>query len=89
MAGKDIIPVLKGFNSGMISQEERKRGHLIHKILEGELKQVKAAEILGLSYQHANRIVNKVKAGGDGEIAHKLRGKPSNRKIPDKTKERQ
>lgn len=79
MAGKDII---------MISQEERKRLHLIHKILEGELKQVEATEILGLSYRHTNRIVNKVKDGGDREIAHKLRGKPSNRKIPQEMQER-
>lgn len=79
MAGKDII---------MMSQEERKRLHLIHKILEGELKQVEATDILGLSYRHTNRIVNKVKAGGDHEIVHRQRGKPSNRRIPEETKEK-
>lgn len=79
MSGKDII---------MMSEEERKRLHLIHKILEGELKQVEATDILGLSYRHTNRIVNKVKAGGDHEIVHKQRGKPSNRRIPEETKEK-
>jgi Trp operon repressor len=72
MAGKDIV---------MLSAEERKRLHLIHKILEGDLRQVDASKLLGLSYRQINRITNQVKAKGDKEVAHKLRGKVSNRKI--------
>lgn len=37
MAGKDII---------MLSEEERKRLHLIQKVFEGGIKQVEAAYIL-------------------------------------------
>ena len=56
MAGKDIL---------MVSQEERKRLHLIHKVIEGAIKQVEAAEVIHLSYRHINRIVNKVRREGD------------------------
>lgn len=79
MAGKDII---------MLSQEERKRIHIIQKVFEGAIKQVEAADILNLSYRHTNRIVNKVKVRGDKEIAHKLRGKPSNRRATKEIKDK-
>lgn len=79
MAGKDII---------MISQEERKRLHLIQKVLDGAIKQVEAAEVLQLSYRHTNRMVNKVRREGDKAIAHKSRGKPGNRRLPDATKDK-
>lgn len=79
MVGKDII---------MLSQEERKRLHVFHKVLEGELKQVEAAEILSLSFRHVNRLVNKIRREGDKAIAHKSRGKPSNRRLPEKQKEK-
>ena len=79
MAGEDII---------MLSQEERKRLYVIHKALEGELKQVEAAQILSLSFRHINRIVNKVRKEGDKAIAHKSRGKPGNRKLPEATKDK-
>ena len=77
MAGKDIL---------MVSQEERKRLHLIHKVIEGAIKQVLAAEVIHLSYRHTNRIVNKVRREGDKAIVHKSRGKPSNRRLPEKVK---
>ncbi|MDP2682057.1 MAG: ISNCY family transposase [Deltaproteobacteria bacterium] len=77
MAGKDIL---------MVSQEERKRLHLIHKVIEGAIKQVEAAEVIHLSYRHTNRIVNKVRREGDKAIVHKSRGKPSNRRLPEKVK---
>lgn len=79
MAGKDII---------MVSQEERKRLHLIHKVFEGAIKQVEAAEVLNLSFRHTNRIVNKVRREGDKAIAHKSRGKQGNRKLPEATKDK-
>lgn len=79
MAGKDII---------MLSREERKRGHVLHKVLDGELKQVEAAEILSLSFRHANRLVHRVRREGDKAIAHKSRGKPSNRRLPEEQKEK-
>ncbi len=77
MAGKDII---------MASQEELRRLHVIQKVLEGVIKQVAAAEMLSLSSRQVRRIVKRVKAEGDRGIIHKSRGRPSNRRIPDRVK---
>jgi len=78
MAGKDII---------MATQEELKRLHVVQKVLEGSLKQIEAAEILWLSGRQVRRIVRRVKREGDRGIIHRSRGKPSNRRLPDETKE--
>lgn len=79
MAGKDII---------MASQGELRRLHVIQKVLEGGLKQVEAAEILSLSCRHIRRVVKRVRGEGERGIVHRLRGRPSNRKIPDQVKDK-
>jgi transposase len=79
MAGEDII---------MASQEELRRLHVIQKVLEGGLKQVEAAEILSLSSRHIRRVVKRVRGEGQRGIVHRLRGQPSNRKIPDQLKDK-
>ena len=77
VVGKDII---------MIRQGELRRLHVIQKVLEGVIKQVDAAEMLALSSRQVQRIVKRVKTEGDRGIIHKSRGRPSNRKIPDRVK---
>ena len=62
----------------MASQRELKRLHVIHKILDRELKQIEAKAVLNLSGRQIRRIVKIVRREGDKGIAHKLRGKPSN-----------
>ncbi len=79
MAGEDII---------MASQEELRRLHVIQKVLEGGIRQVGAAEILSLSCRHIRRVVKRVKEEGHRGIVHRLRGRPSNRKIPDQIKDK-
>lgn len=79
MAGEDII---------MASQEELRRLHVIQKILEGGLKQVEAAEILSLSSRHIRRVVKRVRGEGQRGVVHRLRGRPSNRRIPDQLKDK-
>ena len=79
MAGKDII---------MLHQRELKRLHVIHKVLDEALKQVEAAEILSLSARQIRRIIKKVRVEGDVGIIHKSRGKPSNRILPKKIKDK-
>ena len=77
MAREDII---------MASQEELRRLHVIQKVLEGVIKQVDAAEILSLSSRHIRRVIKRVKEEGNRGIVHRSRGRPSNRKIPDRVK---
>jgi len=79
VAGEDII---------MASQEELRRLHVIQKVLEGGLKQVEAAEVLSLSSRHIRRVVKRVRKEGHRGIVHRLRGRPSNRKISDQLKEK-
>jgi hypothetical protein len=79
MAGEDMI---------MVRQGELKRLHVIEKVLERVIKQVEAAEILLLSSRQIGRIVKRIKIEGDKGIIHKSRGKPSNRRIPGKIRDR-
>ncbi len=79
MAGKDII---------MVSQRELKRLHVIQKVLDEELSQVEAAEILLLSNRQIRRIIRKIRQEGDKGIRHGSRGKASNRRLPKKAKDK-
>ncbi|MDO9465232.1 MAG: hypothetical protein Q7J67_08055, partial [bacterium] len=79
MAERDII---------IASQIELKRLHVIHKILDKELKQVEAKDVLNLSSRQIRRIVKVIRKEGDKGIAHKSRGRSSNVAIPKKTKAR-
>jgi transposase len=79
MAGEDII---------MLRQKELRRLHVIHKVLQGELRYSTAGELTSLSERQVRRIVRRVQQEGDEGIRHKSRGRQSNRKIPQKHKER-
>lgn len=79
MAGKDII---------MISQEELKRLHVIHKALSREIKQGEAADLLSISDRQARRLIKRVKEEGDSGIRHKSRGRPSNRRVAREIKDK-
>lgn len=75
MAGKDII---------MVRQKDLKRLHVIHKVIEGELTQVRAAEIMSLRERQVWHIVKSICEEGDGGIQHRLRGREPNNKLPQK-----
>ena len=67
MAREDMI---------MARQGELKRLHVIRKVFERAMKQVRAAEVLCLSIRQIRRLVRRVKGGGDRGIVHQSRGKP-------------
>ncbi len=79
MAGKDIV---------QMSQRELRRLHVIHKAIEGLLKQKEAAELLSLSDRQIRRLIKKAGEEGDAGIIHKSRGKASNRRLPKKIKDK-
>lgn len=79
MAREDII---------MLRQKELRRLHVIHKVLQGELRNSTAAELASLSERQIRRIVRRIEQEGDEGIRHKSRGRQSNRKIPLKVKDR-
>ena len=64
-----------------MSQRERDRLKVMSLVLEGRRTQQEAARLMGLSVRQVRRIQRKLEAQGDGAIVHKLRGRPSNRRI--------
>lgn len=79
MAKGDII---------MIKQKELKQLHVIRKVIEGEITQSRAAELISLSERQIRRIVRRIREEGDGGIQHRSRGRQSNRQKPKKLKDR-
>ena len=79
MAGEDMIMAHPG---------EIRRLHVIRKVLEGVIRQVEAAEILSLSGRQIRRIVKRIRCEGDRGIVHQSRGRASNRRTPDKVKDK-
>lgn len=79
MAGEDII---------MMTQEELRRLHVARKATDRTITQAEAAGFLDLSLRQVGRIVARIRLQGDKGIIHKSRGRPSNRALPDKIKDK-
>ena len=73
MAGKDIF---------RMSMKELKRLPVIHGVINGQIKQQEAANILGLCRQQIGRIAVRVRQEGDIALIHKSRGRLSRRARP-------
>lgn len=65
-----------------LSPRERDRLKVLHEVEEGHLMQVEAAQRLHLTDRHVRRLLERVRAQGDRGVVHRLRERPSNRKIP-------
>ncbi len=77
MARKDII---------MATQEELKVLYVIRKAIDKVITQKEAVEVVDLSERQIRRKVKRIREDTDKGIIHRLRGKPSNRSMPDKIK---
>ena len=64
-----------------LSQKERDRLDVLKKVQAGSLSCRKAAELLGMSYRHTLRVAARYEADGGAGLAHRLRDRPSNRKL--------
>jgi hypothetical protein len=71
-----------------LSAKERERLKVLHQVEQGQLKQVEAARRLRLSDRHVRRLQRRLRAEGDRGIVHGLRGRCSNRKIPEPVAQR-
>src|SRR5690349_15304036 len=69
----------------LMSEADRERLVAVKKVKEKLITQREAAEGLGLSVRHVKRLINGLKRRGDGAVIHGLRGRPSNRKIEERT----
>jgi transposase len=64
-----------------LSARERDRLKVLQQVEERKMKQVEAARRLQLSDRHVRRLLRRVRQEGDRGIVHRLRGRPSNRRI--------
>ena len=55
---------------------------VLHQVEQGYLTQVEAGRRVQVSVRHLRRLLRRVRAEGDRGVVHRLRGRPSNRKIP-------
>src|SRR6202047_1640287 len=64
-----------------LSQRERDRLKVLHEVQQKQLTQVAAAERLKVSARHVRRMLLRLRERGDRSLVHRLRGRPSNRKL--------
>jgi transposase len=65
----------------LMSQDERDRLKVMALVVKGKRTQAEAAELLGLSVRQVRRLQRRLEAKGDGGLVHRLRGRPSNRRL--------
>lgn len=70
----------------IMSVKELRRVSVIRQTLEKQLTQVKAGALLGLTPRHIRRLIARMAQAGAQGLAHQGRGKPSNRRLPEKLK---
>ena len=71
-----------------MSLRDLRRLKVVHAALDRRITQKRASSMLGLSERHLRRLVKSVREFGDGGIVHRGRGRPSNRKFPERIKSR-
>jgi len=71
-----------------MSQRERDRLKVLHGVKEGEYTQAKAAQLLGLTVRQVRRLQERMAERGDVSLVHGLRGRPSNRQLDAKLRQR-
>ena len=70
-----------------MTHEELNRHSIIIKLIDKELNGTRAADLLKLSVRQVKRLKVKVKEYGPKALTHASRGKPGNRRMPDKERE--
>ena len=72
----------------MLSGKERDRLKVLHEVQGGHLTQGEAAGHLGISDREVRRLLVRIEEQGDGGVVHRLRGKVSNRRLPESLRTR-
>jgi len=72
----------------MLSGKERDRLKVLHELGRGHLTQRAAGEQLGITDRWVRKLLVRVKQEGDSGMVHRLRGRASNRRLPDQLRAR-
>jgi transposase len=91
--GYTVFFVLRGGRGALedilvMRSKEARRLHLIEQVIEKRLTQKQAAEHLGLSDRQIRRLTKRLLEEGERGLCHRSRGRPSNRRIDPKRKEK-
>ena len=71
-----------------MSKQELDRVELMVRIQERRLTQRQAAEMLDVSVRQVERLYRRYKQSGPAGLVSKKRGRPSNRRLPEKTRKK-
>jgi transposase len=71
-----------------MSQRERDWLHWLKQAESKQITQAKAAERMGVSERWVRELLRRRKKEGDRVVVHRLRGRPSNRKLPERMRAR-
>ena len=71
-----------------LSQKELQRVTVISRCVQGNLTCARAAELLDLSPRHIKRLKSRYRLGSAAALAHVSRGRPSHRRLPERTRAR-
>ena len=71
-----------------LSQKELQRVTAISQCVQGNLTCARAAELLDLSPRHIKRLKSRYRQGSAAALAHVSRGRPSHRRLPERTRNR-
>lgn len=69
-----------------MSTKELRRVHVLHQLRERRITQRAAGELLQVTDRQIRHLLGRVKTEGDPGLVHRGRGKPSNRRMPEKRK---
>jgi transposase len=65
-----------------MSQEERDWLDWLKQARDGKIRQREAAERMGVTERWVRKLLGRMQEQGDAAVVHRLRGRPSNRKLP-------
>lgn len=72
----------------LMSAKERCRKSVFDEVQRGRLTLSEASKKLGLGYRQCRRSYRRFREEGDAGLVHRSRGRPSNRRLPQKLRER-
>ena len=74
----------------MLTLSQKERDRLVHLRLvhEGQISVAEGARRSGVGRRHFRRLLRRFETKGDPVVVHGLRGRPSNRRLPERVRER-
>lgn len=69
-----------------LTAKEKEKANILRSAIMGRITNAKAAKQLGLSVRQVQRVKARIRKDGQNAVVHKLKGKPSNARLPEEEK---